>query len=332
MKHSNIALFIPHAGCPNQCSFCNQRTISGTQSAPSIEQVREELEQAFLTLAAPPEETEIAFFGGSFTMLERHYMTGLLSVGREYVRRFGCRGIRVSTRPDAISPEILHILREYDVTTVELGAQSMDDAVLKANRRGHTAQQIREASEMIHDYGFELGLQMMVGLYDSTSEKDRETAEQLAELFPKTVRIYPTVILRGTELEEKLRNGSYRPYPLEKAVALCAGMLEFFVGRGIDVIRVGLHASRDVEQEMVGGIYHPAFRELCESRIYLGRALRLSFHGSKDEVTLQVKSSELSKMIGQRRQNIICLEREWKQKVKVAGEPSLAAYEIKVLE
>ncbi|WP_077534513.1 elongator complex protein 3 [Massiliimalia massiliensis] len=332
MKHSNVALFIPNAGCPNQCSFCNQRTISGTQSAPSIERVRKELEQAFLTLAAPPEETEIAFFGGSFTMLEQHYMTGLLSVGREYVRRFGCRGIRVSTRPDAISPEILNILYEYDVTAVELGAQSMDDDVLKANRRGHTARQVCEASELIHGYGFELGLQMMVGLYGSTPEKDRETAEQLAGLFPKTVRIYPTVILRGTELEEKLRNGRYQPYPMEEAVSLCAGMLEFFAGRGIDVIRVGLHASRDIEQEMAGGIYHPAFRELCESRIYLDRALRLPFHGSGDKVTLQVKSSELSKMIGQRRKNIIYLEQEWKQRIKIAGEPSLAAYEIKVLE
>ena len=331
MKHSNIALFVPHLGCPHRCSFCDQQTIAGQGAPLSPEEAETLIRRAVEGLRSDPAETEIAFFGGSFTAIGRERMTALLAAARRWVRRAGLRGIRVSTRPDAVDGEILSLLLRYGVTAVELGAQSMDDGVLRQNGRGHTARQVCEAAGRIREAGMELGLQMMTGLYASSDRQDWETARQLAALRPATVRVYPTVVLRGTELERRFRDGTYRPPALEETVALCAGLLRFFEGQGIRVIRLGLHASRSVEERMVAGGYHPALRELCEGRLYLKAAGRLAPSGAGG-VTLLVRPDAVSKMTGQRRANIAALERLWRRPVSVKPDASLEPYEVILME
>lgn len=306
MRHANIALFVPHNGCPNTCAFCNQRTISGKQKQPTPDDVETAAECALQTLGDECRNAEIAFFGGSFTAIERGYMISLLEAAAKYVRSGKIGGIRCSTRPDCIDVETLDILRCYGVTSIELGAQSMDDRVLLLNERGHTAQQVREASELIKEYGMELGLQMMTGLYGDSDEGAMYTACELAALQPATVRIYPTVVLKGTRLAELYEQGCYVPQNVDGAVEICARLLTFFEQRGISVIRLGLHASRDVEEQKVAGAYHPAMRELCESRRMLQRAIELLEKESEARLTqmiLRVNPADISKMTGQHRCN-----------------------------
>lgn len=274
MKHSNISIFVPHIGCPNMCSFCNQHTISGTEKAPTAEEVRETCKKA-LGEVKSPSDTEIAFFGGSFTAIPEHYMVELLESAQGFIGDGKFKGIRISTRPDCINRKVLDILKKYNVTSIELGAQSMNDKVLHANDRGHTAQDVVNSSRLIREYGFELGLQMMIGLYKSSGDDEFETVSRIIDIHPDTVRIYPVVILKGTKLAELYLSGEYEFFcgescgdDFENAVALAAQAMEEFENNGIRVIKVGLHASEFVKKDMVGGFYHPAFRELCESLIY----------------------------------------------------------------
>lgn len=300
--HNNISIFIPHEGCPHTCAFCNQRSISGKQSAPSADEVARLVSSAYERIT-DKSDTEIAFFGGSFTAIDREYMIALLKCVQSFLGEGGFQGIRLSTRPDCISEEILDILKEYRVTAIELGAQSMDDRVLLLNERGHTAADVEAAAKLIKSYGFRLGLQMMVGLYGSTPELDIKTADRLIALSPNEVRIYPTVILKGTGLEAYYNNGSYKVYNLDTAVKLCALLLDKFENAGISVIKLGLHASSDVERDMAGGIYHPAFRELCESYRYRN-LIENSLPQGCTAAELTVPATVLSKALGQKRANI----------------------------
>lgn len=299
-KHSNISIFIPHMGCPNMCSFCNQHTISNSV-APSPKEVGEMLARACENL--PEGEAEIAFFGGSFTAIGRDYMTALLEQAyHPYVKSGKVCGIRCSTRPDCIDRDVLNVLKSYGVTAIELGAQSMDNAVLAANNRGHNAEDVYNASALIKEYSFELGLQMMTGLYLSTPEKDIETAEKIAEIKPDTVRIYPTVILKGTRLGELYKSGEYVPYSFETAAEICADMLEMFERKGIRVIKLGLHASETVEADMLGGFYHPAFREICEGILFRREIEKRIEAGGK--YIVYTAPNAVSKAAGQKKCNI----------------------------
>ncbi len=299
-KHANLSIFVPHVGCPHMCSFCNQNTITGSEALPHAADVKAVCEQA-ISDGVDIKNTEIAFFGGSFTAISRDYMLELLDAAKEYVGR-GFKGIRVSTRPDAISDEILDILKSRGVTSIELGAQSMSDEVLAANDRGHTATDVANASGLILSYGFDLGLQMMVGLYRSTPELDIATGESLIDLKPGEVRIYPVVVLENTRLGELYKSGEYKTYNLETAVSVCAKLLDMFEQSGIRVIKLGLHASKDVEDQMLGGIYHPALRELCESERFRNEMERLA--DGKKECEFLVRPNDLSKALGQHRSNI----------------------------
>ena len=185
MSHSNISVFVPHKGCPNDCSFCNQRAISG-QAVPAMPKDVENAVKIAIEYKVDPKNTEIAFFGGSFTAIERDYMLSLLTAAKHFLDTYNFKGIRISTRPDCISEDILEILKNYGVTAIELGAQSMCDDVLLANRRGHTTDDVRKASKLIKEYGFELGLQMMTGLYKSDFAKDEYTACEIIKLKPDT--------------------------------------------------------------------------------------------------------------------------------------------------
>ena len=340
MKHANISLFVPHQGCPHQCSFCNQKTISGSVKQLTPSEVRETLEKA-ISDGVDPQNTEIAFFGGSFTAIEREYMLSLLEETRPFIENGSFCGIRVSTRPDAIDDEILGILKEYKVTSIELGAQSTDEQVLLFNHRGHTRDDIIKASGLIKKYGFSLGLQMMTGLLGDTPEKSLKTAEDIISLKPDTVRVYPTIVLEGTYLGELFKKGEYKPQSVEEAVELCATLLKRFYEENITVIRLGLHSGGNVEEGFLAGPYHPAFGELCESKIYLEKAKEILSEkypvenknicslSQKKEITLFVNDREISKMTGQRSVNKIALKRAgWE--ISVKGMKTLGKYEIVV--
>lgn len=303
MKHINVALFVPHEGCPQQCVFCNQRHISGKTARLSAKDIDDAVSAAGTARVDTDGKKEIAFFGGSFTAIDRDYMLELLKAASPYVDGKRFAGIRISTRPDAIDPEICQILKQYGVTAIELGAQSMSDSVLAMNRRGHTAQHIVDASALIKAHGFELGLQMMTGMLGSSLEESLRTARKIIELKPKTVRIYPTVVLRGTYLEQLTATGEYRPQSLEEAVALCAELLKMFFEAGIEVIRLGLHSGGGVEEGYVAGPYHPAFRELCDATIYLEQAEQALYDTIPQggQATLCVTETGISQMVGHKR-------------------------------
>lgn len=338
MKHANISLFVPHAGCPHQCSFCNQKTISGSVTPLTAEQAVKTLTEAAQS-GLSPENTEIAFFGGSFTAIERDYMISLLEAAHPFVANDTFCGIRVSTRPDAISADILEILKKYGVTSIELGAQSTDDTVLTLNNRGHSRADIFNAAGLIKKAGFSLGLQMMTGLYGDTPEKCVKTAEDIISMRPDTVRIYPTITLEGTYLAELYRKGTYTPQTLGEAVDLCAVLLKMFHDENITVIRLGLHSGGNVDEGYVAGPYHPAFGELCDSKIYLEQAKDLLINKYGEQHTdvcslaktpapvLYVNDRETSKMIGQKRSNLAALARMGFN-VTVKCDASLKKYEI----
>ena len=306
MKHSNVAIFVPHNGCPNQCSFCNQREITGKNEQPTADDVKNAIKTAEDSLGEDTKNAEIAFFGGSFTAIDRNYMIELLSAAAPSVQSGKFYGIRISTRPDAIDSEILDILQKYGVTAVELGAQSMSDDVLLANHRGHTSTDVVNASTMIKERGMSLGLQMMTGLYKSNDEKDTQTAEKIAALEPETVRIYPTVVLKGTELYDLYTSGEYKPQTLDEGVNLCSKLLKFFEEKDINVIRLGLHDSDSLRENMAASAYHPAFRELCESEIMYKNALeelnKMNIKMGVVEFFINPKS--VSRFIGQKRKNL----------------------------
>lgn len=308
MSHKNIALFVAHAGCPNTCSFCNQRIISGKTETATADDVKRAMK---IALDSGCHDGQLAFFGGSFTAIDRDYMISLLEAAHPYVLGRSITGIRISTRPDAIDSEILELLKYYGVEAIELGAQSMDERVLSLNRRGHTAEDVRRASALIKSYGFELGLQMMTGLYGDTDEGAVYTANEFIKLAPETVRIYPTIVLEGTELCSLYRSGEYKPETLDEAENLCSVLLRMFDDAGIKVIRLGLHSGGNVEDGYIAGAYHPAFRELCESKIFYERVLAaLSEYDNsvENEYKIFVNPKEISKMTGQKRINIVKLK------------------------
>ena len=298
-------MFIPFNGCPHRCSFCDQRSITGEQRQPSPDDVRRTVEKALDSLKENSIHSELAFFGGSFTAIDRAYMISLLDATAPYIDRF--KGIRISTRPDCIDAEVLTLLRSYKVSSIELGAQSMSDEVLTANDRGHTAEDVRTASKLIKRYGFSLGLQMMTGLYKSSDELDRQTAMEFIALRPDTVRIYPTIVMKGTRLGELYEEGAYHPQELDSAVALCADLLKLFEENGIRVIRLGLHDSESLRRDMLSGPYHPSFRELCESRIMLDKVFALLDGREPGVYGIAVNPRSRSKLAGNKKSNLKAL-------------------------
>lgn len=309
MKKGNISIFVPHQGCPCACSFCNQKTITGQNELPTADDVRNAVDTA---LRKKEYEYEIAFFGGSFTAIDREYMLELLKAAYPYVKSGQVKGIRISTRPDCIDHEVLDILKKYGVTSIELGAQSMDDEVLQANRRGHTAQDICNASELIKEYGFELGLQMMTGLYKDTAEKSMETAKKIIELAPSTVRIYPTVVLKGTYLAELYLKEEYTPLNADDSAEICAILVPMFENAGIKIIRLGLHSSRDIKENMLAGGFHDSFGELVKSRIMVNKILELP----PADYQVYVNPRSVSKLKGNKKSNIyLLIERGYNIKI-----------------
>lgn len=328
MKHNNISIFVTHVGCPHMCAFCNQHTITGNSEIPHAEDVKRICSKA-LEQITDPQETEIAFFGGSFTAVPREYMLELLQAASEFVGEGKFKGIRISTRPDYIDKSVLDILKEYGVTSIELGAQSLCDEVLDANERGHSEKDVIDASTLIKSYGFELGLQMMVGLYKSSEDRELYTVKRIIDIEPKTVRIYPVVVLEGTKLAELFKKGDYKLMPFETVSALCAKMLKMFYGAGIDVIKLGLHSSELVEKSIVAGYYHPAFSEIVQSRLFL-EAIKSEITDNKENIIeIAVNRRSYSVAAGHKKSNINALK-ELGIDCRMITDDSLSRQEIKI--
>ena len=330
MRHRNIPIFIPHLGCPNQCVFCNQRSISGCREFCE-EDVKGQIERALSTISIG-DEVEIAFFGGSFTGIDRGLMLRLLQTAQAYVDAGRVTSIRLSTRPDYISEEILEILSRFSVCTIELGLQSMDDAVLMRSKRGHTAKQAEDACRAIINHGFTLVGQMMIGLPASTRESEIETAKTIIALGATAVRIYPTVVFYNTPLCDMAQNGDYTPLTTEEAITRSADVLQIFEEKGIPCIRLGLCATEDLTspKEVFGGPNHPALGELIMSECYYRRILSAVHERGLlgKEAVLRVPARELSRAVGQRRQNIKRLWEETQTHLQVKGDESAHTLQI----
>ena len=304
-KECVIPVFVPHLGCPHDCVFCNQRRISGSETPATAATVLQAIKQS----AAVPRsgaKRQLAGYGGSFTALEASRQEELLAAAAAAAERGEIDSIRLSTRPDAIDGEALARLKRYSVETVELGAQSMDEDVLRRSGRGHTAADVVQAAKAVKAAGFRLILQMMTGLPGDSAERDVETAKKLIALHPDGVRIYPTVIVRDTALYDLWRAGKYREHTVEDAVAVCARLVPLFDEAGVPIIRLGLNPTEELSSgAAVGGAYHPALGELVRARVMRQKALGL-LQGVEpgSAVTLGVRAEELSQMIGQRRENI----------------------------
>lgn len=301
--HSNIPFFIPHSGCPNNCVFCSQVKITGKSRkepplAEELRALRKTIEESLNTLPADC-ETQLAFFGGSFTGIDRARMIALLQTGYDYVKSGRIKGIRVSTRPDYIDEEILSVLKAYGVTDVELGIQSVSDRALSACARGHKAEISYKSAEMIVRNGLRLVGQMMIGLPESTAIDELATADAIIQMGASGARIYPTVVFRDTPLYDMVKSGAYRPITNEEAVERSALCLEKFVNAGVEVLKIGLHASESLAEAEYGA-NHPSIGELVKARLYYNRiAGMLSGLDCKGKIAIvYVKDGEQSKLTG----------------------------------
>ena len=239
MKHYNIPIFISHIGCPNACVFCNQIKINGRETDVTNEDLKNIIEE-YLKILPADSYKEVAFFGGTFTGISLGRQKEYLEVVKKYLDKGLIQGIRLSTRPDYINKEVMDQLKKYKVTTIELGVQSFDEEVLKKSARYYEIESVYKACEMIKKYGIDLGIQIMPGLPGSTFEKDFETAKKVVEINPVNVRIYPTLIIKDTELEKMYKTGSYEVLSMEEAIKRCRKICALIELNGIKIIRVGL--------------------------------------------------------------------------------------------
>lgn len=330
-KHKNIPIFIPHMGCPHRCVFCDQRTISG-HTVFDERAVQAEIEAGIATLS-PNTKAEIAYFGGSFTALDRNLMVRLLEMAQRYVDAGYVQGIRFSTRPDAVGQDVLDILDRYSISAIELGLQSMDDEVLFATHRGHTASEAGDACQRIVARGYDLVGQVMIGLPGSTPEKEMLTAKIVCDLGASAVRIYPTVVLHGTALARLANEGHYSPLSVEDAVDRCADMLSLFESRNVSVLRVGLCSSDGFfEEQMLGGAYHPAMGELAYARLYRRKMAKLLAYYPGKTPTFLVARGKTSQAVGQHRDNVLVLCREFQlERIDVRESYELSGTQIRII-
>lgn len=331
-KHINIPIFIPHLGCPNNCVFCNQRSISGRQSF-DVNDVERQIDEVLATLSEDTER-EIAFFGGSFTGIDRELMIHLLEVAKNYIDCGKVSGIRLSTRPDYIDRERLDILSFYGVTAVELGLQSMDEKVLATSKRGHTVKQAEDACALIKEYGFELVGQMMIGLPSSSVETEIYTARRICELGADGARVYPTVVFYNTELCEMAEQGMYTPINEEEALTRTKEALKVFDKYNVPCIRVGLCASENLsdEKEVYGGANHSAVGELAMGEIYFEKICdELGDERVFEGKTLIIYAAKgaTSKVVGQNRRNKIRICEKYRfNKIKILEKNDIIGYNI----
>ncbi|TGA43130.1 radical SAM protein [Clostridioides difficile] len=313
MKKRIITIFVPHKGCPHDCIFCNQKKITGVSTDVTSEDARNIIEECLETIDKDA-DVEIAFFGGSFTAIDIDIQKSLLSVAKEYVEKGLVKDIRMSTRPDCIDEDILSMLKEYKTSIIELGVQSLDEKVLLDSIRGHQSEIVYKSSKMIKNSGIKLGLQMMIGLPADTEEKCIFTAKKFVELKPDCVRVYPTLVVKDTGLEKLMEQNKYNPFTLEESVNIVKKVLVLFYVNNINVIRVGLQATDDIQigKAVLAGPYHPAFRELVEADM-IKDYLEFVILQNKNIKQMLVKSNKknISKIIGNKKTNVKYMEEKF---------------------
>ena len=334
MKHYNIPIFVPHIGCPNDCVFYNQKKITGKDTDVSSDDIKETIEKHLKTLPKSDRIVEVAFFGGSFTGIDFILQGQFLSVAYEYIKSGQIDGIRLSTRPDYIDINILEQLKKYGVTTIELGVQSLDDNVLKASNRGHSADDVYNAVNLIREYNFSLGLQMMTGLPEDNDEISIQTANKIISLHPDFVRIYPTLVLKETKLEKMYLEGEYAPQELDDAVSLCKKLLLLFTNANIPVIRIALQTTDEISPNgsLVAGPFNSQFRELVESSIYLDLFCEFFDNFPGNFIKVLVNSKEISKAIGKNKSNIKKIKEKYNINIKIMGDDNILPFEFRILD
>ncbi len=312
MKHYIIPIFVPHLGCPNDCVFCNQKSISGQQKMITKEDIRNTIDFYLENIKDKEAKKEVAFFGGSFTGIDVEKQEEFLQTAYGYIKKGKIDSIRISTRPDYIDKTILKRLKKYKVKTIELGVQTANDYILKQCKRNHTFEDVKKASKLIRWYGFNLGHQMMVGLPDSTKIDEINTARELIKLKPKMVRIYPVLVIKNTRLEKDYLDGKYKPLTVIQAVETCKEIVPMFMKKGIEVIRIGLQNTDEITDpsikgsEVVAGPYHPAFRQLVESSLWYDNIIEKmkELNVKVKKVKITVNPKDVNNVIGHKRENI----------------------------
>lgn len=324
-KQYIIPIFVPHLGCPNECTFCNQRKISGELKNVTQQDVRDTIEYYLDCYKDKKAYKEVAFFGGSFTGIDVEIQNKLLSVAYEYVKSKQIDGIRISTRPDYIDKQTLKRLKKFKVKTIELGVQSTNDYILQKCKRGHTFDDVKRASRLIRLYGFTLGHQMMVGLPESTRLDELNTARDLVKLKPKIVRIYPVLVIRDTELEQEYLKGEFEPLELNQAVEICKELSQFFEKKRVKVIRIGLQSSDTIMRpnkagsEVVAGPYHENIRQLVNSSYYydlINEKIK-KINTKAKEIEITVNPQIINDVVGYKRENIEKIKEMYNLDVKV---------------
>ncbi|MCK8827105.1 radical SAM protein [Natroniella acetigena] len=308
-----IPIFVPQLGCPHDCVFCNQEEITGIKEQINLKQISERIDDYLATIPRQADRIEVAFYGGSFTGIPQQLQQDLLTVANKRLARGRINGIRLSTRPDYIDSKILDFLKQNNVTAIELGVQSLDNNVLAAAGRGHTREDTLHAVELIKEYNFGLGLQIMPGLPSSSEDSDLATGRGIINLGPEFVRIYPTLVIKNTELARLYQRGVYTPLSLKEAVGSTAKLLNLFRRVNIDVIRIGLQPSESVNQkEILAGPFHPALRQLVESKLLLTKIEeKLKEVSVGDKMRITVHPKDLSNLKGQKNKNFVYLKKEY---------------------
>ena len=344
MKHKKyiIPIFVPHLGCPNDCIFCNQKSISGQMKNIEAKDAVKIIEEFLKNFKDKNAKKEIAFFGGSFTGIEEKLQIELLEVANKYIKSGQIDSIRISTRPDYIDKTILKRLKKYHVKTIELGVQSSNDYILKKAGRGHNFEDVKKASKLIRLYGFNLGHQIMVGLPESNKIDELNTARDLIKLKPKMVRIYPVLVLKNTKLEKEYNLGEYEALTLNQAVERCKELVYIFNKKRIDIIRIGLQNTDIItepekeESEVVAGPYHPAFGQLVIDSIWYDNIVEKikKINVKVKEVEIEVNPSDINNVVGHKRVNVLKLKDIYNVDVKIKGNAKIKAgkFNLKILK
>lgn len=328
-KICHIPIFVPHKGCPHNCVFCNQRHITGQITETTPETAKEIIERHLRTLPGDSYK-EIAFFGGSFTAIEKEKQGALLKAAGKYVDDGLVDSLRCSTRPDCIDSETLKMLKHYGMSCIELGVQSSDGEVLRLSERGHTFEDVQSASELIHSAGIKLGVQIMPGLPGDTFEKSVKTAADVISLSPQCARIYPTLIVKDTALWKMYQRGEYKPLDVDGAVEILGEVIPMFVRNEIDVIRVGLQTTDEINSETVIGPYHPAIKELATGRIIRKSAEKIIAANPDTDAVLYCCPSLVSAAVGHKRCNCEYFFEKYGVCLRVAGDESLDERTIRI--
>ena len=315
-KEYIIPIFVPHLGCPHQCTFCNQKEISGQTKQVTAKDVKETIEYYLKNFKDDSKYVEVAFYGGSFTAIDERKQNELLEAANEFIKHGRVNSIRLSTRPDYIDKSILKRLKKYNVKTIELGVQSANDYILAKCQRGHTFEDVKKASKLIRFYGFTLGHQMMIGLPESTKLDEINTAKALIKLKPKIVRIYPVLVIKNTPLAKEYEKGEYIPLTVEQAVDRAKDIMQLFNNAKIEVIRIGLQNTEEItdpseeSSQVIAGPYHPAFRQLVESGMWYDEIVQKikKFNIKVMQVTIKANPENINNIIGHKKENVLKLK------------------------